>query len=216
VRAGIFGSARVASGGGSVTATFQQSAVDISDLIEYTFAAQPIGTASATRRVVVGMGTNSTRTIVGVTIGGVTATIDVSNTLSGTAHVAIASAVVPTGTTADVVITTDGGGLAIGMGLGLWTLTDGDPTGQVATGNGDPVGLTVTTTAGDAVIAYAWTTGVGTALFAWSDATERYEEDVYSSTVTHSGADAAAVGSSTAISVDVSASTSVGVAAAYA
>jgi hypothetical protein len=194
--------------------TFHQSAFDAADLTTYTFASQPIGTASATRRVIVSISTNSTRTISSVTIGGVSATIDATNTLSGTGHVAIASAVVPTGTTASVVVTLDSAGL--GMGIGVWTLVGASPTGMVATGNGDPTNLTVTTTAGDVVIAYAFTSGVGTALFAWSVASERFEEDVYSTTTTHSGADATAVGSSTAVSVDPSASTTVGVAAAYA
>jgi len=211
-RAGIFGSAHVAASG--ITATFRASAVDAADLTTYTFSSQPIGTASGTRRVVVSIGTNSTRTISSVTIGGVSATVNATNTLSGTAHVALASAVVPTGTTADVVVTLDAAGL--GMGIGVWTLTSGAATGQTASGNGDPTNLTVTTTAGDIVIAYAFTSGITTALFVWSVATERFEEDVYSTTTTHSGADAVAVGSSTAVSVDPSGTTTVGVAAAYA
>jgi len=211
---GIIAASRQIGGGGGITATFQASAVDAADLTTYTFSSQPIGSASSTRRVVVTISTNSTRTISSVTIGGVSATLDATNTLSGTAHVAIASAVVPSGTTASVVVTMDAG--ALGCGIGVWTLTDGDPTGQVATGNGDPTALTVTTTTGDVVIAYAFTTGVSTALFAWTNATERFEEDVYSTTTTHSGADTVASGSSTAVSVDPSATTTVGVAAAYA
>jgi len=211
---GVIAAALPPSGGGGITATFQQTAVEPADQTSYTFAAQAIGTASATRRVVVGVIVNSTRIITSVTIGGVAATLDCVNTVSGTAHLVMASAVVPTGTTADVVIAVDG--TALGCGIGLWTLTDGDPTGQVATGNGDPTNLTVTTTAGDVVIAYAFTTGVSTALFAWTNADERFEQDVYSTTTTHSGADTVATGSSTAISVDPSATTTAGVAAAYA
>jgi len=207
-------SASINAGSSGITATFQDSSVDAADLTTYTFAAEPIGTASATRRVVVAIGTNSTRTISSVTIGGVSATVDATSTLSGTGHVALASAVVPTGTTASVVVTLDAAGL--GMGIGVWTLTDGDPTGQVAASSGDPTNLTVTTTTGDVVIAYAFTATIATALFAWSVATERFEEDVYSTTTTHSGADAVAAGSSTAVSVDPSGTTTVGVAAAYA
>lgn len=214
--AGIFASARHAAGGTAPTITFQQSDEDSGDATQYTFAAQPIGTASATRRVVVTIGTNSTRTVTAVTIGGVSATLDATNTLGGTAHLTIASAVVPSGTTADVVVTTDGGALALGMGIGVWTLSSGSPTGQVATGNGDPTNLTVATTAGSAVIAVAFTTGVGTAAFSWTNATSRFNADVYSTTTTHAGADTTAVGASTAISVDPSASSTVGVAAAYA
>ena len=198
----------------ALVGTYQTNAVDAADLTTYTFLAQAIGAASATRRVVVPVLTNSARAVVSVTIGGVAATIDKAFNAAGVGTVAFASAVVPTGTTADVVVTLDGVGL--GCGIGVWSLSKGAATGQFAQSTGaDPVPLTVTTLAGDFVIAYSFTTGVGTALFVWTGATERFEIDVYSSTTTHSGADVVAAGASTVVSVDVSATTSLGLAVAY-
>ena len=76
----------------------------------YTFSGVSIGAADATRRVIVALGVqDGTKTydlLDSVTIGGVTATIH-TNTLVGVQDrgcVAIVSALVPTGTTANIVI----------------------------------------------------------------------------------------------------------------
>ena len=83
----------VSSGGGTAT---------------HTFTAVPIGAASASRVVVVAIGAlwaGSGPYITGVTIGGVTATLDTTTPPGGWMRSAIARATVPTGTTADVVVT---------------------------------------------------------------------------------------------------------------
>lgn len=76
-----------------------------SDLTTYTFAAQGIGTASPKRLVVVAIHArrSSNRTISAVTIGGIAAAI----VQSASSHLpnGFAFAIVPTGTTADIVIT---------------------------------------------------------------------------------------------------------------
>jgi hypothetical protein len=212
-RVGIVASAHAPDEGGGdpIEGAFWQSATNSADLTIYTFSAQPIGTAAEGRRVVVGIGTNSTRTVSSVTIGGVSASIDATHFVSGDGRVAIASAVVPTGTTADVVVTLDSG--ALGCGIGVWTLTGGAPTGHVDSGGGDPIGLDVSTAAGDVVIAYV--AGIANQVFTWTGATERFEEDLYSTTTAHAGADVVAVGALTSFSVNPAASDMVAVAAGY-
>jgi hypothetical protein len=210
-RAGIFGSARVAASG--ITATFQQYTFDFADLTTYTFAAQAIGTASATRRVVVVIRTASTRTVSSVTIGGVSASIDHTVTSASVARLATVSAVVPTGTTADVVVTLDAG--AVGLSIGLWTLSAGAPTGQTATDSGaSPITMTVTTAVNDVVIGHV-ATAVASA-YAWTGAAERFDDQSTSATTWHAGADTVATGVSTVVEATTAAASSVGSAAAYA
>lgn len=93
------------------TYTYNAFVADTVDRTTYTFTAVDIGTASSTRLVVVtvqGRGNPlANRTISSATIGGVSATL-VSNQSGGNPS-AIISAVVTTGTTADVVITWSAG-----------------------------------------------------------------------------------------------------------
>lgn len=83
----------------------------------------PIGAASADREVFVlitGMsGVASGRTLTGVTIGGITADIHVNAAVSsgGSQIAAIASANVPTGTTATIVLTFSGGMEGVAMSV---------------------------------------------------------------------------------------------------
>ena len=205
--AGIFASARVASGGGSISATFQNSTGDAADLSSYTFLTQPIGTASASRRVVVAASLrNTSRDISALTIGGVSAARDAQSGASAN-WCQIWSAVVPTGTTADVVVTVSGGTAGF-CGIGVWSLSGGAPTGQNATSNINSGTLvqSVTTVTGDVVIGVAAfrasTTGPKCT---WNTATEQYDIDVDTAIRMHSGADAVAAGSSTDMGLTVSA-----------
>ncbi len=89
--------------------TALQTNFSLSDTTSYSFVAEPIGTAGATRVVIVGFGARFTGTtaaaVSSVTIGGVTAQVR-SSSRSGTATsvCGIASAAVPTGTTATIAI----------------------------------------------------------------------------------------------------------------
>lgn len=194
---------------------FITSAVQAPDQNVYTFAATNIGTPTPTRRVIVAVSTSSARVIDTATIGGIDATIDGAHAVSGTASLTFISAIVPTGTTADIVVNLDTTTSALGMGIGVWAYDGVAPSGQVATGSGDPAGLTIATTAGDIVLGYAFTTGHSTATFAWSNLVERFEQDVYSATTTHSGADGVATGTSLAVSVDPINATTAGLAIGY-
>lgn len=76
-----------------------------SNLTVYTHSSQAISTAAANRQVVVvAVGRGGGGSISSITIGGVSASISQQLTTSGTT-VGIAIATVPTGTTADVVVT---------------------------------------------------------------------------------------------------------------
>lgn len=195
------------------TLTYMQNTIDPANLATYTFAAQPIGAASGTRRVVVALTTSSARLVSSATIGGVAATLDTQYSLVGTARVAIISAVVPTGTTADVEVTLDSA--ASYMGIALWTLSSGNfVTEGSATGTNPSIPLT--TTAGDAVVALAHTSGVSVAAFAWTPSgVERWNADVEVATETYSGTDATAVGASTTIGLTASGANTIAVAAVY-
>lgn len=201
-------------------ATFQQSAVSAADQSTYTFAAQPIGTASPTRRVVVALGWAAAAavTLSSITIGGVAATVNAdSGPFTGNRRVVFASAVVPTGTTADVVVTLSG--TAVRCGIGVWSLTKGAATGQTDATVDISVGnLDVTTQAGDVVLASGYASAAsGTVSTAWTGATERYDAAIENSFNTVTGADVVAAGTTTTIGFSTTGTAQRGfVAAAYA
>lgn len=79
-----------------------------SDLTVYTFAGQALGSAASDRRILVLVGTSgNTRTVSTLTIGGVSAT-QIHQVTNGNATVEAWSAIVPTGTTGDLVVTWSG------------------------------------------------------------------------------------------------------------
>jgi len=96
------------------TITFLQAAVNNNDLSSYTFAAQNFGTAATDRVIIVGFaakaGSPMPTGATGVTIGGVTATLIVTESRNNGANTmsscsSIWAAVVPTGASGDVVVT---------------------------------------------------------------------------------------------------------------
>jgi hypothetical protein len=105
-----------------------------------TFAAQPIGSASADRLVVVAILTEWWPSdITGVTIGGQAATIHAQgNTANNWGNVAIASASIAAGTTADIAVTVNGGvGHAFNAAVAVYAITglsSATPTGTSGIG----------------------------------------------------------------------------------
>ena len=166
--------------GASLTSTFQTGASSISDLTTYTFSAQAIGAASVNRRVVVfaGWAAGGALTISTATIGGVTATVDGAVALGTNRALSAISAVVPTGTTADVVITLSAG--AVRLGIGVWTL-DGQPstpTGQTDSSSLISDTLSVTTGTDEFVLSAALSSiDTGTTIV-WTGATERSQIEI--------------------------------------
>lgn len=102
------------------------SATDGTDLTTYTFSAQSIGVAESNRFIVVGAAARATangRTISSVTIGGNSATqiVAVSADDGGNSRAAgLFGLVVPTGTTADIVVTFSGA--MTRAGVGIWRI----------------------------------------------------------------------------------------------
>ena len=173
--------------GTALTPTFLQTAINASDFTTYTFTAQPLGSASSSRRIVVAVAGRHFSTAISVssvTIGGVSAAIDVA-TGSALNTVAIASLAVPTGTTGDVVITFSSGSQR--CGIAMWTV-DGAASTFSAGGTGTG-GASVASVAGGCVIAHALNTASEAAT--WTGITKRYEEAIEGTTILHSGGDVA-------------------------
>lgn len=186
---GILGSARVAAGSTVRTLTFQTSVADIGNLSTYTYTGVPIGSADATRSVLV---VGITRTgggnvaIGAATIGGVAATRDVG--LAAVNDVFVLRANVPTGTTADVVIPL--GTSATRCHIGVWTVTGGPiALAGTATSTVRPSVLDVTAiAAGDMAVAGAMT-NAGPTSTTWANANERFDAVAE---IPYTGADAVA------------------------
>jgi len=102
--------------------TFIGATMNTSAATIYTFTAVNIGTASSDRLVVVSAqaGTNNSRTISTVTIGGNAATI-LANSTAAPNPVCMAQLLVTTGTTANIVVTWNGG--VSRTRINVWTVT---------------------------------------------------------------------------------------------
>ncbi len=124
----------------------------------YTFSGVSIGAADANRYVVVGLALRAAgnRTISSVTIGGVTATsaVDLDGDAGGnTTRAALFIAAVPTGTTADVVMTLSGS--AARAAVVAWRLVNANPTANdTDTSSSDPSGSTLNIPAGGVGIGF--------------------------------------------------------------
>lgn len=167
---------KVASSASKVL-TFQNSYTDTTNQTTYTYSSCSIGTAASDRRVHVGgWSSNNTRTVSSVTIGGVSATINIQSGGVGNGTSFIATANVPTGTTADVVVTWSGA--QIRSAIGVWSSTGltSDAAIDTDSSTADPATVTLTTVSGGFVIAVKHNQG-DVATFTWSGTgvTERFE-----------------------------------------
>lgn len=191
----------VGGGGGAIVGTYQHKAVDATDASSYSFASVPIGTASATRRVVVAVALRQSTPAApsAVTIGGVTATMDGYKSDGAAVTISLWSAVVPTGTTATVAITCSGSS----CGIGVWELSHGAAVGQVDAASAATLSPpALTTQANDfCIAAISFRAGANTTgNVAWTGINERYDEFVDTSIRQHSGADIVASGTSLTVS----------------
>lgn len=91
--------------------SFVGTTIITTDLTTYTFTAHALGAVDATRRVVVVVFTSgaANRTLNSGTINGVAATIHLATVGAGVTMIGIMSALVPTGTTGDIVFTMSAG-----------------------------------------------------------------------------------------------------------
>lgn len=163
----------------SVTVSFQASYTDSSSATTYTFSGASIGTAAADRKVVVGVvGTRAaagTHTVATMTIGGIAATLvkqqNVSHSDRQTAE--IWQAAVPTGTTANIVVTFDAG--MRGAGIGVYAVYGAASAAYDTDGsNADPMSASIDVPAGGILIGVGVNANGGT--FAWTNLTEKYDE----------------------------------------
>jgi hypothetical protein len=160
---------------------FINSTTSSSDLTTYTFAGLSFGAVVSNRLIVAVVHTvyngGGTPSVSSITIGGVSATVlHATGTNMG---VALAYAVVPTGTTGDIVVT-----------LGWWRLTNLDSTTPVDTdvpaGGADSArSATLDFSLGGVGVIGAST---GNASMTWATATERFDTQIEAAT-TYSGAD---------------------------
>jgi hypothetical protein len=109
-----------------LVATYTGNASNGTPTNPHTFTAAAIGTAAADRHVIVAATWStaaSVTNITGITVGGVAATIDATYyNATGPRGCTIARAAVPTGTTANVVVTMSGA-VPSRLGVGTWAVT---------------------------------------------------------------------------------------------
>lgn len=170
----------------------------------------PFGTASASRYVIIGVSSSATGaaapgTILGATIGGITATIidqGVSGTNGGSAS-AILIAAVPTGTSGTVAITYNAS--VTYVTLGSWSATGLSSTAANAHGTSGsaPGTFSLGTLNGGFAIGVATSSSDSSgAGFSWSGLTEQYDTDT-SGTLTDAGGAHNASTNGSSISVQV-------------
>jgi hypothetical protein len=177
--------------------TYQTNASDGADLTTYTFSSQAIGTAAADRYVIVGVGgANTGSNPSSVTIGGVSAT-NVVQTNGGIHSGSLWIALVPTGTTANIVVVWPSG--LNRCGIGVWSATglSGTAANDTASSNASPGSATVATLAGGFAIGYAFIGYAGTGV-SWTNLTGRFAVSVEAG-ISNSGADVATVGGNLAV-----------------
>lgn len=108
---------------GVFTSTYRGTVEDETDLSTYTFSALDVGAASSDRIVIAAVYSTSSgnTTATSCTIGGVTATLIQGESATGTRHLNLYFAAVPTGTTADIVVVRSGVNLR--CAVSWWTIT---------------------------------------------------------------------------------------------
>lgn len=161
-----------------------------------TFTAQAIGVAQSDRRVIVTVASGA-GTITGVTVGGIAASAAATLTTGGIVS-SIWMALVPTGTTADIVAS----GTGIGRtGIGVWSCIGVQTNTSFASGtsSADPGTATLATTVGGFCICLAAEDKLTS--LTWTNATERFDTQT-GAALTYSGADAVTTGANISPSGD--------------
>lgn len=198
--------------------TYQTSVVQTATTSTPTFSSVSIGTAANSRRVIVHFSTaNQTKTVSSATIQGITADI-IQTGQSGNGTGALIIAHVPTGTTADIVITlsgnTNGSGIGVWTATGLTSNTPNDSDMNVTSGTSQAV--TVAGLAGGFIVAGHTSANGTNQTTTWTNVSQQYDEEFWSSRY-HSGGDAAtaAAGDVTVTGAVPSGSANITIAAAW-
>jgi hypothetical protein len=170
--------------GSSVTPisnAFQQDAIDINNNTTYTFTSQNIGAADPTRRVIVGLTwrCNGTFAVVSsATIAGSAATIHIQGASNTDSNAAFISLLVPTGTTATIVVNMSAG--ARNLDCAIWRQVNessASPTAtQTASAASNTVSLNINVPANGSLYACGnCRTSAAQTPFGWTGVTERYD-----------------------------------------
>jgi hypothetical protein len=167
--------------------TYQTTTFTAGSTSPFTFSSLAIGTAAANRYVIVGIaGTATPSAVASVTIGGVTATPVVSQ-VAGNSVAAIYIALVPTGTTATIVVTFTGATQKCSIGVWSATGISATPVGT-ASSTANPASLALTTVKGGFAVAHMQVDSTGS--YTWTNATKEYENSNMDGFTSYSGADA--------------------------
>jgi len=169
--------------------TFQESLVDPANKTVYTFSGASIGAAASNRRVIVGVSQGGGAPNVSVTVGGISADL-VVEAVSGLNGTAIWIALVPSGTTADIVVTC--GASANRLGIGVWSctgLSSNTPIDTDAVTGTRDADLSVSTAEGGFTIGATETRNNSFSAVTWTGLTERYDQWIESGGNSQSGAD---------------------------
>ena len=140
------------------TLTHVGATADTSDLTAYTFSDHAIGDADSSRLVLVGILSNGGGALVsGVTVGGISGSLVVQNVADNSENVAtIFQTAVPTGTTADIVVTHASSGQN-GLVISVWSLVNANTTADdtADAGLGNPLSSNLDVPAGGGAVGVA-------------------------------------------------------------
>lgn len=171
-------------GAEELSITYKGHSLDSGDSNSYTFSSKDLGAASGTRRIFVAAHTVDTETdthVSAVTIGGVSATVHVTedhqlSPPSGVAScVGIASALVPSGTTGDIVVTWTN--TTFRCGMSYWVthgLQDGSPT-DTQSDTDEAINFTLNVPVDGLFICAGTTSSGGASNASWTNAPEDYD-----------------------------------------
>jgi hypothetical protein len=204
--------------------SYQTTEATTANATEYTFSGQAVGAADAARRVFVAItgqyNDGVARNVASVTIGGVSATqASAINYVAAGVNSLVAEiwvATVPTGTTADVVVTFNAA--MVRAGIGVWTcntvpITPTDTATDSDSGADEFATASIDINAGGFLIGVSTFFGdVSVPTYSWTNLTEDYDATL-ENTGSHTGAsdDFASETLSRSITVTPSAATTDGV-----
>ncbi len=167
----------------------------------HTFSAVAIGTAASDRLVAVCAGNSGYgQTISSVTVGGVSASQEVAVYYTSALDIWVAA--VPTGTTADIVVTFTG---SAECGISVWPIYGASGTiyDTLSHSNANPLTGTIDCEAGGAIVAGCSGSGPDTLSWTWVGVTE--DHDVEFSSDGHSGASDTFTSAQTGLTVSATA-----------
>ena len=176
-----------AAGAAPVTVSYTALGVFSGDASQ-PFAGTAIGTAAANRHVVLVIGTGGNITISSATVGGVSAAEIVKAEGGDNMRTHIYIAAVPTGTTADVVVTQSG---TSNGGVGVWAMYGASATAHdtlTSTSTSNPVTGTIDIAENGAAIGGIYANRYLLPTYVWTGLTEKYDQQSHVAVYALSGA----------------------------